>query len=858
MDGVLKSWAVTRGPSANPADKRLAVRTEDHPLDYADFEGLIPKGEYGGGTVMLWEDAAYAPENGDPLAALEKGEIKFHAMGSRMRGVWVLVRMKTHEKGENWLLVKERDSFAETDSHLVDRFDTSVATGRTREEIERGVKVPRHKQSSARAKAAYWSRKPIASAQTPAFTPPQLCETAERPPQGADWVFELKYDGYRLEIATGADGAVVYTRSGLDWTKRFSGLARAAFALPCRNALLDGEAVVFDEKGLSDFSLLVSALEAGDGARVEFVAFDLLVLDETDLRRKPLRFRKERLARLLAGSGGAIRYGEDIAGDGAAVFREAARAGAEGVIAKRAGAPYRGGRSADWLKIKADFREDVRIIGYRPSEKGETFASLVAAKETPEGLRYIGQIGTGYGAQMRRILAPRLAATASRDALRQIGAAEKIPKDAVILADPFAAEVRFGGWTMDGQMRQARFLGPRDDMTRKRTIAAPPTAQSLAPVTHAARVVFPADGVTKGDIAAYYAAMAPRMTAHLDDRPVSLLRAPDTIAELFFQRHPLKGMTKGILTVPSDGEPYLALDGALGLHTAAQFGAIEIHGWMSRASDLDRPDRLVFDLDPDEDLPFREVRGAASDLRDYLSDIGLRTFAMVTGGKGVHVIAPLDRSLAYADTEVFASGFARGLARQEPEALCRQYEQAAASGTHLRRLAAQQEVRDGDTALVFARAAGRDGRDARVLGDAGGARPRQRLYHQKRAGRRGRLARFFRRQTDHRVRRARLYAGKSALRSGDEAFFDNIVERRHDRACDAAADSLSQQNPKIEAAAACRTRQRGNEGAQQVTANAAAERPADEVADRIIALRRRAGRFAAEGAGNHLNEDICK
>lgn len=666
IDGVLKSWAVTRGPSANPADRRLAVRTEDHPLDYGDFEGLIPKGEYGGGTVMLWEDTTYAPMNGDPLAALEKGEIKFRADGERMRGGYVLVRMKARDAHENWLLIKERDDFADPDEDLVERYTTSVATGRTRDEIERGARAKRRKAPAARARAAYWSEKPLASAPTPKFVPPQLCETAEAPPNGADWIFELKYDGYRLELATGADGAVVYTRSGLDWTKRFPGLARAAFALPCRNALLDGEAVVFDEKGLSDFAMLVSALEAGRAKRVEFVAFDLLALDEKDLRREPLRERKAKLKKLLAGASGAIRYGDYIEGDGAAVFRQATQAGAEGIIAKRGGAPYRSGRFPDWLKIKGDFREDVVIVGFRPSEKGETFASLVAAKETPEGLRYVGRIGTGYGAQTRRALEPLLAKRAGGRPPYAVAAAELIPKGVVFIETPFPAEVRFGGWTMDGQMRQARFLGVREDVKAK--AAASGEAPKLTRITHASRVVYPQDNVTKGEIAAYYDAVAPRMAPHLADRPISLLRAPENIGELFFQRHPLKGMSKGILKVEDEGgEPYIALDGALGLHTAAQFGAIEIHGWMSLASDLDRPDRMVFDLDPDEELSFREVRKAAADIRDHLAAIGLKSWPLVTGGKGVHVVLPLDRSLAYAETEVFAAGFARGLARQEPK-----------------------------------------------------------------------------------------------------------------------------------------------------------------------------------------------
>ncbi len=672
MDGVLKSWAVTRGPSANPADKRLAARTEDHPLDYGDFEGVIPTDEYGGGTVMLWEDAAYEPLNGDPLEALEKGEIKFFAHGARMRGRWVLVRMKSRDKKENWLLVKERDDFAETDDSLARRFSTSVATGRTREEIERGAPVVRA-ASSRRGKRAVWRSQAIASAPTPAFVKPQLCETAARPPKGDGWAFELKYDGYRLLIAIGAEGARIYTRSGLDWTARFPALARAAVALPCANALLDGEAVVLDARGLSDFAALVAALEAGDAAPIDFLAFDLLVLDEADLREKPLRARKALLKKLLARADGAILYADFIEGAGAVVFEEATRAGAEGVIAKRADAPYRSGRSSGWLKVKSDFREDVAIIGYMPSLKGESFASLLAAKETPEGFRYVGRVGAGYDATARRSLAPLLAKRAAKNARPKIGAADRLPKGAVYLATPFAAEIRFGGWTSDAQMRQARFLGRREDAPPPRTLDCAAAPQScaparLAPITNADRIVFPADGVTKGDVAAYYDAVAERMAPHLDGRIVSLLRAPENIdAELFFQRHPLKGMTKGVIAVEIDGKSYFALDGAVGLHTAAQFGAIELHGWMARRDDPERPDRMVFDLDPAEDAPFGAVRQAALDLRDHLSDIGLRAWPMLTGGKGAHVVLPLDRSLSWADTEMFAAGFARGLARQAPD-----------------------------------------------------------------------------------------------------------------------------------------------------------------------------------------------
>lgn len=658
MDGVLKSWAVTRGPSANPVDKRLAVRTEDHPLDYGSFEGAIPKGEYGAGIVELWEHATYEPLNGEAAQALSKGKLEFMALGERMRGRWALVAMKQRDKSENWLLIKERDEYAEAEDSLAERFDTSVVSGRTREEIARGA--PSKKAAAQKTMRAAPKARQTARASTPAFVPPQLCEMSDPPPRGEGWLFEMKYDGYRLELATGAEGARVYTRTGLDWTARFPGLARAAFELPCKNALIDGEAVVLDQHGLSDFAALVAALEARDHAAIEFFAFDLLFLDGRDLREASLQRRKEKLRTLLTRQSGPIRYADDIRGDGAAVFAQATEAGAEGIVAKKQSARYRSGRFADWRKIKGDRREDVDIIGYRPSNAGESFASLLAARDTPEGPRYVGSIGSGYSARTREKLAPLLAET--QKVKPEIGAAAKLPNDAIYLQSPFAAEARFGGWTGEGLMRHARFLDVREDRARPKRALARKTAP---PVTHPERLVYPADGVTKGDIAAYYEKVWSRMAPHLEERVVSLVRAPDSIENLFFQRHPLAGMNGDVLKVGCDGETYIALAGAAGLHAAAQFGAIELHGWMARRDDLDHPDRLIFDLDPGEDVSFALVAQAAADLRDYLGALGLRTWPMVTGGKGAHLVAPLDRTLAWADTESFAEGFARFVAQQQ-------------------------------------------------------------------------------------------------------------------------------------------------------------------------------------------------
>jgi len=386
-----------------------------------------------------------------------------------------------------------------------------------------------------------------------------------------------------------------------------------------------------------------------------------LSLDGQDLRDRPLHARKQALRQLLAQDRGRIRYAEDIRGDGAELFARASEAGAEGVVAKRQSARSRSGRFDDWRKIKGDFREDVEVIGYRPSKTGESFASLLATRATSMGLRYVGSIGTGYNAVTRRKLAALIAAT--RDARPDVSGAGKAPRDAIYLQKPFTAEVCFGGWTGDGLLRHARFLGLRED----RALPKPKAARSTSvwtTVTHADRVVFPQDHITKGDVAAYYEKIWPRIAPHLEDRVVSLVRAPDSIENLFFQRHPLAGMNGSVLKVECDGATYIALASAPGPH-AAQLGAIELHGWMARRDNLDHPDRLVFDLDPAEDVSFARVIEAAMDLRDDLAALGLKTWPMVTGGKGLHLVAPLDRGLAWQETEAFAGGFARIVAQQQ-------------------------------------------------------------------------------------------------------------------------------------------------------------------------------------------------
>jgi bifunctional non-homologous end joining protein LigD len=698
LDGVLLSWAVTRGPSFDPADKRLAVRTEDHPLSYADFEGVIPEGNYGAGTVLLWDKGTWQPTDSDPHKALAKGALKFTLNGHRLKGRWALIRMRTEGTRENWLLIKERDEFAARGVSL-DTFAESVSTGKTREEIESpriGKSRARPKRASppARPRSAPPSLKPSAvrgsTRGLPAFIPPMLCELHDEPPSGPGWLHETKLDGYRLEAAIHGAKVILYTREGLDWTKRFPAVAESFASLDLRRTLIDGEAVVFDQRGLSDFAALVNALKQNPST-ISFVAFDILMSNGKDVRARPLERRKRELAEILKNADGKIiRLSSYIEADGRLVFDKATELGAEGIVSKRAASRYESRRSGNWIKVKTARRDDFIIVGYKPSERRQ-FSSLLAAAETPYGLEFVGGVGTGFNADELADIETRLKPlrVKQRPALKAI---ERAPRKAVWVKPVLRAEVKFHGWTADGQLRHARFLGWREDrrIATGRSMARKTASQTSKPrassrerrgsaklkgvpagITNPDRVVFPEVGLTKGDIASYYAAVADRMMPHLDGRPISFVRAPEGLSgQTFFQRHQLAGMSQGIRLVPDpdrEHDDFVAIASPDGLLTAAQFGVIEIHGWGARLPKLRNPDRMVVDLDPDPAVPFTSVRDAAFELHELLAGIELESFAMITGGKGIHVIVPLDASQEWDVITDFASGIAQGLAAADPD-----------------------------------------------------------------------------------------------------------------------------------------------------------------------------------------------
>ncbi|MDY7522594.1 DNA ligase D [Sphingomonas sp. 10B4] len=690
VDGVLKSWAVTRGPSIDPDQKRLAVRTEDHPLSYADFEGTIPQGEYGGGTVMQWDSGTWAPIAGKSAKDIEQGHLHFVLEGERMKGEWMLIRLKPRgkEKGENWLLRKVGDAEAGGTDTLVETGLTSVTTGRTMAEIAEGKKPS--KQSTPSSPRTRGSRSSSTAGQKrdprvrgddgkmPVFQEPQLCTLVDAVPTGNQWLHEVKYDGYRALIAVAKGKAKVFTRSGLDWTDKFQAIADAVAKLPVETALLDGEIVAFKD-GKPDFSTLKNAISSG--GEMTFFAFDLLHLDGEDLTGLANTARKERLEPLIDGEDPRVQYSQHIIGQGEQLFETMCREGYEGVVSKRADAPYRGKRTQAWLKIKCTQRQEFVIVGWTTSAKSRGFASLLLGLNGPDGLIYAGKVGTGFSTDLMMELRERL------EKIERKTPTVKAPPAAVRGAHwvkpQLVAEVAYAETTPDGVLRHSSFLGLREDKAASEVVAETPAAvdtpATAIPETHIKvsnrdRVIFPESNVTKGELADYYAQVSSIMLPFAGSRPISLVRCPQGRAKAcFFQKHDA-GSFKGdhVHKVPipeKDGssEDYLYVDDADGLVACVQMGTIEFHGWGSSVGSLEQPDRMVFDLDPDEELGFDVVKKAAADLKEHLAELGLVSFAMLSGGKGVHVVVPLMPQAQWPAVEDFAERFARALGAAEPD-----------------------------------------------------------------------------------------------------------------------------------------------------------------------------------------------
>jgi bifunctional non-homologous end joining protein LigD len=686
LDGVLKSWAVPKGPSRDPSVKRLAVEVEDHPLEYGDFEGTIPKAQYGGGTVMLWDAGTWEPV-GDASDGLKKGELKFRLDGQRLQGGWVLVRTGGPQRDDErqWLLIKERDDDArpgEPDPWSDE--DRSVKGGRTMQEIAAG-KLPRAtaaetRSGPGRARSAAHRR----ASRAPATVGASLATLVDRPPrEDGDWVHEIKYDGYRI-LARVDDGDVrLVTRNGQDWTAYFPAVAAELARLPVAAAWLDGEVVVFDRHGVSDFGALQRVLKEGRREEATYIAFDLLYEDGEDLRERPLLERKRRLQRLLGrrrGGERAVRYGDHIEGAGDDVLDEACRRQLEGVVSKRAEGRYAGRRTRSWLKAKCGRRQEFVVGGFTdPGGSRRGFgALLVGVREADASLRYAGRVGAGFDDTTLERLATRLR-TMERHTPPFADPPSGAQARGVHWTSPrLVVEVAFAEWTGDGRLRQPVFKGLREDkppsaVVREGGSAGTQTVLGVV-ITHPDRPVFADAGLTKLDVAEYYAEVAERMLPHLEGRPLTVIRCPDgVVAGCFYQKHVTPSVPRGVSRVRVRGTggkedvTYPVVDSAKTLIAMVQNGAVEFHVWGSRTGAIESPDLVVFDLDPGPDVEWRRVREAAKALREQLARHDLESFVKTSGGKGLHVVVPFAARSRWPAVASFTREVAEALVDLAPE-----------------------------------------------------------------------------------------------------------------------------------------------------------------------------------------------
>jgi bifunctional non-homologous end joining protein LigD len=727
MDGVMKSWAVTKGPSMVPAEKRLAVHVEDHPIEYNKFEGTIPKGQYGGGTVMIWDRGEWSPE-GDPRAGYRKGHLSFRLEGEKLHGGWHLVRMrrKGREKHEPWLLIKAHDETARAprDPDILEEKPLSAATGRSLDEITQGkstrkrsTRQPDHpREAKKRRTPGKRARKhgddedPLPGsrpAALPDFVPPCLATLSDTAPDEPGWVHEIKFDGYRMQARLDRRKVKLLTRHALDWTDKFRPIADALAGLPATQALIDGEIVSEDENGITSFSLLQQDLKDGRYDRMKFYAFDLLHLDGGDFTPVPLLERKAALEGLMSSLpwGMPLRFSQHFAEQGSLLLTHACRMSLEGILSKRSTAPYRPGRGRDWIKTKCSHRQEFVVAGYAPStvDAKAIGALILGHYDAGRRLHYAGRVGTGYSHQVARELWRRLQPLRiDKPPFGKIPLEETKARNAKWVEPRLVVEVAFHGWTHGDRIRQGSFQGIREDksptevvredkpMTARAQRKAPvrdqrstarprrpgqpaPSKQATAKpysvkLTHPDRVYWEDAGVTKQGLADYYAEVWDWIAPHVVGRVLALLRCPEgATAECFYQKHARAGVdNKRLHLVPEpDGDKSIAIDDLDGVIALVQAGVLEIHTRGSTIDSLETCNRLVFDLDPGPGIEWSDIVSATREVRRRLADQNLTSFLKTSGGKGLHVVVPI-RNAPWDEAKGFARGLVEQMARDDP------------------------------------------------------------------------------------------------------------------------------------------------------------------------------------------------
>lgn len=697
LDGVLLSWAVPKGPSLDPSQKRLAVQVEDHPLDYGTFEGTIPAGEYGGGTVMLWDRGEWAPR-GDPRKGMQKGSLKFALKGEKLTGSWSLFRIEHNEKGQdNWLLVKQEDEFAihPGSADIVATAPASVASGRSMDQISAGEEPAEKPMQKPPPAPPDPSRLQDARKKAlPETFRPQLATLVKSAPEGSDWLHEIKLDGYRLMAFVKENSVRLVTRNGKNWTKRFPELAEALSRSELPVVLLDGEVVVLRKDGSSHFQALQNAIRNDEMAGLKYFVFDILYCDGYDLTEVVLAERKAFLRELLEASGitGMIRFSDHQAGKGDRFSREACRAGLEGIVSKLADSPYRQARSRNWLKIKCMKRQEFVIAGFTdPGGSRSGFGALLLGYHDESGnLRYCGRVGTGFNEQaLQELLEKMLPLERKTNPFADSLNGSEI-QGVHWLTPRLVAEVEFTEWTEDGRLRHPSFQGLREDkevkeVTREdlentgneepRQVKKQEDSNSIAGVSlsNPERILYPEQGITKRALAEYYEKVGERILPHLAGRPLMVARCPrGHRKKCFYQKHVNESLPETIREVliqeKEEKRRYIVVDDLNGLISLVQLGALEFHPWGCRADKVEKPDRMIFDLDPDEGMSWKRIKNAARELRELLEDeLDLRCFLRTSGGKGLHLVVPLVRTSGWDELKSFAAEVARTLASRSPD-----------------------------------------------------------------------------------------------------------------------------------------------------------------------------------------------
>lgn len=671
-NGALLSWAVPKGPSYNPNEKRLAVRVEDHPLDYRNFEGTIPKGEYGGGVVMLFDEGFWKPY-GDVDSGLESGALKFEIYGKRLIGSWALIRMDTSsEANENWLLIKEKDDYARSDDG-VESYTTSIRSGRTLAEIESG-------------KDKTFKKNPFFKTEV------QLAKLADKVPEGKEWLYEVKYDGYRIIAYVENNAARLVSRNGGDYTNHFKDIAASLVSLASGKAMvLDGEVVIADESGRTDFQALQNYMKNANGKGLTYAVFDILALDGEDLRDKQLIERKSILESVLNADFKNLYYSPYVKNRGLESFTAACKAGMEGIVAKRENSAYVGGRSSDWIKLKCDNRQEFVIGGYTQSDKRTRgVSSIILGIYEGSELIYVGRAGTGFTEREANGLEKKFGEYHRGNSPFANKVDHRKDEKIFWLEPALAAEIKFAEWTEENLLRQASYKGLRTDkdvreIKREKAddtqisfeeinmVEVNDNQAAEIKITHPDKIIYSAPTVTKAEVIGYYQKVASRMLPYIEKRILSIVRCPKGVYEAcFYKKHPGTSGGKGIITYPitnSEGktEDYFYIESSEGLLSEAQMGSLEFHTWGSTVQNIDKPDIMVFDLDPDEGMQLDSVRRGVRDLKSLLDELSLPSFLKTSGGKGYHVVVPFKPSSSWGDFGDFARRIAEVMEQKWPD-----------------------------------------------------------------------------------------------------------------------------------------------------------------------------------------------